>query len=322
MSTMPITGDFIRESLELHLFWARLMKEHAIFEEVGFVCKDGVLIQQAGSYKCQFEDILNEAICLSNGVISDQVLASNELFTDRTLAAEQKMQELTGIPIDTNLTIQEMNLQPAGACGEGIPQVDQNLHECVCALNEKALACVYALYGHIEKIYCEFVERCCIYSHSYPSLFQHFMEEAELYIKLIHNLQSCKIVDPTLQLVELEYFWNHIMKEHSEIIRQMLDPSEENMIGVANIFSNEFKNLEILFQDTEKPRTSLAEITQLSIQATEKIKDFKSESLDLILDCQLKSVIPVLMTDHVLREAYHFLRLLKMPLPKFEGGKG
>ena len=42
---------YIDLSLELHLFWARIMKEHSIFLEVGFTDKNKKLAKIADNYK-------------------------------------------------------------------------------------------------------------------------------------------------------------------------------------------------------------------------------------------------------------------------------
>jgi hypothetical protein len=340
MSTMPMTGDYIRESLELHLFWARIMKEHAIFLEAGFVCKDAAYIQEADAFKCQFEEILRETICLANGRISAEVLQSGELFTDKTLMAEQKTQELTGIAIDMSLTLQTMSLQPMGmmssemsmnmgmnpdmSLGMGMGSVlgGGSIEQCICLLHEKALACAHAKYMFLERIYEGVVKQCCLYTHNYPSIFHHQMEETKMYMMLIQRLQNHQIIDPTFHMVEMQMFWNHIMEEHAEIIRQSLDPSEEAMIEKADMHYEKFEKIEKEFEDSAQPRKSLKQITRETIIATESLKDFKAAGTELILDCQLKSVISALLGDHVLREAYHYLRILRMPLPEFNGGKG
>ena len=61
-------------SLELHLFFARIMKEHSLFLEAGFTPKDISFAQKAERYKNGFERLLMSAVRLSNGVISQEVL--------------------------------------------------------------------------------------------------------------------------------------------------------------------------------------------------------------------------------------------------------
>ncbi|EPZ55615.1 hypothetical protein H477_2974 [[Clostridium] sordellii ATCC 9714] len=79
-------------SLELHLFFARIMKEHSLFLESGFVTKDSKLELEADHYKREFEKLLGYAISASNGVIRDDILRSGEIVTDYTLGTEQKTQ--------------------------------------------------------------------------------------------------------------------------------------------------------------------------------------------------------------------------------------
>jgi len=43
--------EFIRQSLELNLFFMRIMKEHSFFLEAGFSSKDQALAQQADTLK-------------------------------------------------------------------------------------------------------------------------------------------------------------------------------------------------------------------------------------------------------------------------------
>lgn len=320
MSTMPMTGDFVRESLELHLFWARIMKEHAIFDQDAFECKDVALIQEAENFKCQFEEILHEAICLAQCRISVEVLHSGELFTDKTLMAEQKTLELSGIGINMQLTVDTMSLQPG--MGGGMIPVGPEIVESICTLNAKALACAQAMAEFLHRVYEDVTKKCCLFTHNLPSMFHHQEEETKVYMKHIMRLQNGQMIDPTFHMVEMVMFWNHMMKEHAEVIRQLLDPSEELLIDKANQHVKEFKRLEKKFEDGTQPKANLKQITRESYGATLSLKDFKAAGTEMILACQVESTISALLGDHVLREAYHYLRILGMPLPEFKGGRG
>lgn len=320
MSTMPMTGVFVQESVDLHLFWARIMKEHAIFDEDSFECKDAPWIQEAENFKCQFEAILYEFICLANGIVSIEVFKSGELFTDKTLIAEQKMIELSCIQINTQLTIDTMHLQPG--MGTGMIPMGSGIEEKIVALNEHALACAQAMAGFLQQVYENVTKACCLYTHNLPSIFQHQIDETKLYIKQIQRILSGQMVDPTFYRVEMMMFWNKHLMEHAEIIRQLLDPTEEALIEKANMIIKEFKMLNKQFQDGTQPKANLKQLSHESMAATVDIIDFKAKITELILACQLKSVISALLGDHMLREAFHYLRILQMPLPEFKGGRG
>lgn len=95
------------------------------------------------------------------------------------------------------------------------------------------------------------------------------------------------------------------MKEHAEFIRGLLDPSENKLIMTANKFANDYNN--ILKKYLNNPTI----LTNISLQETINFRDFKIAGEEGILNCQIKSIIIPLLADHVLREANHFIRILR-----------
>ena len=65
-------------SLELHLFFSRIMKEHSLFLEAGFTPKDSEFAKRAEHYKNEFEKLLSYTVSASNGIIRPIVLNSGE----------------------------------------------------------------------------------------------------------------------------------------------------------------------------------------------------------------------------------------------------
>ena len=53
-------------------------------------------------------------------------------------------------------------------------------------------------------------------------------------------------------------------------------------------------------------------VTKESLKATKAIRDFKAQATEGLLDCNIRSIIIPLLGDHTLREANHYLRLLKI----------
>ena len=92
--------NYIRHSLEINLFFLRLVKEHVILGAVSLPPRDINITYQLIGLKNNVELLLDRAVQLSQGVISDEVLSSDELVTDLTLNTEWKTQLLTGIPIN------------------------------------------------------------------------------------------------------------------------------------------------------------------------------------------------------------------------------
>ena len=103
---------YVTLSLEQHLFFARLMKEHAIFMVAGLTDVNEDFKNAADTFKEYFEGVLSNVVGISNGFIRPNVLASNELITDYTLGSERKTEAFTGIKINSSITISEASYIP------------------------------------------------------------------------------------------------------------------------------------------------------------------------------------------------------------------
>ena len=69
--------SYIILSLELHLFFGRIMKEHALFLEVGYTQANSNYREEARKYKKSFEKLLRMVIKCSNGVVGSSILLYN-----------------------------------------------------------------------------------------------------------------------------------------------------------------------------------------------------------------------------------------------------
>lgn len=303
MNALLQPGDFVRESLELHLFFGRIMKEHSIFLEAGFVAKDAALAQQADMFKCKFAEVLQEALILANGVVSEETLNSGEWITDKTLRAEQITEELSGIPIESVITAEELRLCP----NAGINQ--SHLEAQVAALNQKAIGLASTLVQFKTNIL-DGMLQCKLFTFNFPLLLIHIRREALLYIHQLERLQQRMVIDFAQEALEEEKFWNRQMAEHAEFISHLLDPTESALIFQANNFAGQFNRLEDIAQGRVEGTKTLSQLTRETITATRALRDFKAAGTEGLLICKIKSIIIPLLADHVLREANHYLRIL------------
>ncbi|NLC19308.1 MAG: DUF2935 domain-containing protein, partial [Clostridiales bacterium] len=62
--------NFARQSLELHLFFARIMKEHSFFLQLGFMPRDSQYSQRADAFRREFDKLLFDVVMEANGVVS------------------------------------------------------------------------------------------------------------------------------------------------------------------------------------------------------------------------------------------------------------
>ena len=166
----------VSESLETHLFFARIMKEHGLFLEAGFVCADAPWVQRAGWFRRQFEELLGEALKLSGGQVSRDILDSCELVTGFTLSAEQCTGQLAGVEMDTRLTEEEKKLK-AGCARRA---EDAGLQEETGRLNRRALRLLDDFIVFKESIL-QLNGEGRLFTFNYPLLVEHILREARLY---------------------------------------------------------------------------------------------------------------------------------------------
>ncbi len=297
--------DFVRQSLELHLFFARIMKEHSFFLEAGFTTRDDSFTRKADEFRMEFDRLLIDVVSISNGIVSQSVIHSGEVFTPYTLDAETVSSYYSGVRIPINITQAEINLMG----GETVT-INPFLEQRVVSVNNRAIGLIKALITFKETILSN-VLSCKMFTLNYPLLIDHIMREARLYVQMVQQLQSREEMSIEKEALQQELFWNRIMAEHSKFIRGLLDPTEDQLINTAHDFGNEFDQLTTEAKAAVDMTIPLEKVTEDSLNAVQRIRDFKEQGTKGLLECKIKSIIIPLLGDHTLREANHFLRLLK-----------
>lgn len=293
--------QYVNLSVDLHLFFLRIMKEHAIFMEAAFQKKDSSFIRTADAYKGEFEKLLLDVVRIGDRAVSREVIESEEIVTPYTLKAEEKTQNLTGIPINRNITLQEQKMRWSEECHE------KELRMRVQSLNKRAIELLDGFIGFKEKVLKE-VECCHMYTANYPLLLKHIIREAKLYREFLMELETKGTICVEGRK-EKYLFWNQIMMEHALFIRGLLDPEENALIETADGFAKDYAKL--LEEAREKNDCTMNGLLLKTKELTWKYREFKAAGTKGITDCEISSIILPLLADHVLREANHYLRLLE-----------
>lgn len=266
-------NDYIRLSLELHLFFVRIMKEHSLFLEIAFTEKDNDLKKVARDFQKIFSGILNVVIPLAEGNVSKSFISSNEMVTKNTFDAETKTSALSGIPIDMNITNRELKLR------SGSVNVNEKIMNDIGNINKKSLPFIENLI-HFKNDILNKVLTCKMYTANYPLLITHIMNEAKMYYTLLSKVEK------------REEFMVHYLYE-KELIKTADKYALEYEMIVKN-YSDNFINL-----------------TNASLKETKGFREFKIAGEEGILGCKIKSIIIPLLADHFVREANHFIRILE-----------
>ncbi|MCI9617109.1 MAG: DUF2935 domain-containing protein [Eubacterium sp.] len=294
-------NNYVQLSLENHLFFGRIMKEHSLFLMAGFPSKNSKYIKQAKWFMQQFEELLRDVVNMADGIIGKCVLDSQEIVTDFTIGAERQTSFLTGVDIDSRITEVEKTLRYENRNG-----CDREFMQPVRMLNRRALRLVSGLIDYKEKILREVLE-CRLFTFNYPLLIEHILREAKMYRSIISELENRGYVSNQNGYIT-ENFWNQIMMEHAMFIRGLLDPSEKELICTADDFAMDY--CELLEEARKRECQVFENVTGQSRKLTEKYQEFKTAGTKGILECKIEGLILPLLADHVLREANHYLRLL------------
>lgn len=296
--------EFITMSLDLNLFFLRIMKEHSFFLEIGFTPRDKNMAERAGMFRQGFEQLLSEATALANGNVSANALNSRQITTQFTLEAERLTNFYTGIPFNLNLTRREEMLQSGGFGMQGA-----RMEEAVENLDRRAYNLTGELVMFKEHLLTS-VRSCKMFTLNYPLLIEHIIREAKHFMNMLVLLVRRESINRPEDLLNQELFWNRQMAEHAKFIAGLLDPSEEALIETARMFGREFDQLTAEADQATRQTMDIAGITADSRQETERLRDFKAAGTKGILECKIQSIIIPLLGDHVLREANHYLCIM------------
>lgn len=275
------------------------MKEHLFFIEVNLPPPASNYKAMAEKYKNEFEQLLMETVYYSCGVVPMDAYYWDEFVTPYTLKAEEITSKLTGACIDTDITKSELELREHSS--ENYPMYE--LDSFVCDLNNRSLDLLGNVIEFQKKLLC-LKSECKIFISIYDHMLEHVTREAEYYEVLLKALQEGEI--PRKTLCDVLDFWNNIMSEHAKFVDGMLDPTEKNLKDKAKLFAKKFEEL---VKECIEYRER--EILNESLECTDELQEFKEAAVQGLLSCNIKSIIPPLLADHVLREANHYLKLLK-----------
>ena len=291
-------NEYVRLSLEINLFFQRIMKEHLFFIETSLPPAAANLMLDARRLKESFEEILHETVFYANGVISNETIKAEEIVTPYTLQAEEITARLTGAMINTAITESELAL--TGNDGED----NSCLFEVVNSINERAINLVSSTIALKREIIRD--QRICdLFIFLYPLLMEHITREAVYFLETLEALQESRL--PRRSLCDELNFWNTIMGEHAEFIDGLLDPTEKALKETAAKLADKFEQLVEGCKNTSEKR-----IVEESTKTTKQVQEYKTAATNGLIQCQIRSIIVPLLGDHVLREANHFLRILMM----------
>jgi hypothetical protein len=195
-----------------------------------------------------------------------------------------------------------------------VPQTVQAVRQ----LNEESIQMVSG-FRNFKRNVLLLIINCRILGFNFPLLVDHIAREAEYFTRNLIKFNQ-GILEPIQDaIINENVFWLRIMMEHSRFIASLLDQSERNLVVAARKFGDDFEVLLNQARDVEsmlfrKQPTYpiIGKMNKDSENAATELRNFKRTGLELIRTCQIRNVINPLLADHVVREAEHFLFMIKV----------
>lgn len=288
---------FVQWSLQYHLFWLRIMKEHAIFIEATMPPPGKSLAQKADAYKQNYDQFLLTTIILSNGMIPRDALESGQYYTQFTEGAEQDAENYTGISTRPDITVKEYDIAPV----YGNLTITGSLEQDVIHLNQSVLTLTDSFIQFQSDLLNDRAS-CRLFTMMYTGDILHVIMEAKRYQMILSALQN----RDENAIEDYKTFWTHNMADHVKVMRGQFDPTEAAYFNRANQLAELFDTL-----SEEETGTNTFPTNQELLISTNEIRDFKANTTDAIMRCKVQSIMLALYTDHLLREANHFIYLMK-----------
>jgi hypothetical protein len=288
---------FVQWSLQYNLFWLRIMKEHAIFIEATMPPPGKSLAQKADAYKQNYDQFLLTAITLSNGILPLDVLQSGQFYTQFTEGAEQDAEKYTGISTRPDITVKEYDVAPV----YGQLTITGNLEQDVNHLNQSVLTLTESFIQFQSDLLNDRAS-CRLFTMMYTGDILHVLMEAKRYQMILAALQN----RDENAIEDYKTFWTNNMADHVKVMRGQFDPTEPVYFNRANQLAMLFDTLS---QEETNPNTYPT--NQELLTSTTEVRDFKADTTDAIMRCKVQSIMLALYTDHLLREANHFIYLMK-----------
>jgi hypothetical protein len=185
-------------------------------------------------------------------------------------------------------------------------------------LNEDSIQLVYG-FRNFKRNLLILIINGKVQGFNFPLLVDHIAREAEYFMNTLKKFNNGVLEPIQDAIIHENVFWLRIMMEHSRFIASLLDQSERNLVATARKFGDDFETLLNQARDVEsmlyhkKPTYPIiGKLNKDSESATEELRNFKKAGLELIRSSQIKNVITPLLADHVVREAEHFLFMIRV----------
>ena len=302
MSRSLLRGDNIQNQLEFILYQTRITYEHEMFiisfltdKEIYYkeILKDNIKKYQA---------LIKEILLFSNNKLSYNFINSNTLYTTFTKKIEENTIKYFDIGLDLNVTQIIEKLKPGNLILN-----DQNIKK-INQLTKKLYTLLTNSKQMLNSIY-KYINNGQLFLTIYPLAIKHIIDETTILENTLERIIKKEKPDPTY-VYTLEYFYTNFLQEHSLIIKNMVNPNQNEIIILSNNYLNQYQELLKKFNNNISPY-SINEIYNECQYITNNFQSLLFKITKIVEKNTSNFMILPLITDHLLRESYCYMMNLK-----------
>ena len=298
---------FIIQSLIDHLFYLRSLREFCLNIQLSFYENNQNTIEIAEGLGKRYEELGREAINLAGGRIPNQIIKNGYFITDYTLNSELLTEKLFNVDINTNLTVEQINLVGFDDINEF--KYDDEVLERVNRLNQNAIQLTKNFIDFCKSLRKNMTEGN-LFSYSYPLIYTYMIEEAGLYVSDLERLQEKTSVDPTY-IINFQYYFSNSMMRASQFMIGLSDPNQTALITNADNYRKSFSNLMKRYQQSSGSPDAQKILNEEAIELVKSFRNFLGKIIEGVLNNNYYFIVEPIFLDNLLTEVNYFLYLLQ-----------
>lgn len=250
----------------------------------------------------KYQALIKEILLFSNNKLSYNFINSNTLYTTFTKKIEENTIKYFDIGLDLNVTQMIEKLKPGNLILN-----DQNIKK-INQLTKKLYTLLTNSKQMLNSIY-KYINNGQLFLTIYPLAIKHIIDETTILENTLERIIKKEKPDPTY-VYTLEYFYTNFLQEHSLIIKNMVNPNQNEIIILSNNYLNQYQELLKKFNNNISPY-SINEIYNECQYITNNFQSLLFKITKIVEKNTSNFMILPLITDHLLRESYCYMMNLK-----------
>lgn len=247
----------------------------------------------------KYQELFKRIIPFSNNKVSKEFLNSDILYTSYTRDLELDTIKYFDIGLDPSITLECLNLIPGNIDLLDLKEVDKYMEELLHLLDKST--------NTLNNI-STYIKENNMFLTIYPLVVDHIINENKLLKDTLERLLKKEGTDPTY-VYTLEYYYTNFLKEHSLLIRNLINPVKNKEVEMSNKYYNLYNSLLTSFNNEVSPY-SIDGIYNKCINITNSFKSFLNETINMTINNHSNFMIVPIILDHLLREANSYINNL------------